>query len=106
MEQLFNVSCWKFKRMTEADEAPWVPPILKLGTRGVRTKIWTFLYVNENRWFTAKEISRYLKMPLSTVQLALKDIRQYAPRIISDDKYKSGKGRPEKIYVFKRTFIK
>ena len=64
----------------------WVAEVLKIGNRGVRAKIWTFLYVNESRWFTAKEISDYLEMPHSTVQVALKDLLRYAPRVWSVDK--------------------
>ena len=79
-----------------------VPEILKVGTRGVRAKIWTFLYLNKSHWFTAQEMSQYLEMPLSTVQVALKDIRSIAPRIKCKDKPKNGKGRPEKEYSFQK----
>ncbi len=82
---------------------PRVPEILKIGTRGVRAKIWTFLYLNRPNWFTSQEISRHLDMPLSTVQVALKDICSIAPRIKCKDKPKSGKGRTEKEYSFQRT---
>jgi len=79
-----------------------IPGILKVGTRGVRVKIWTLLYLNMNRWFTSQEISYQLEMPLSTTQLALKDLRVLAPRIKGRDKERSGKGRPEKEYSFQR----
>jgi len=82
---------------------PLVPEILKIGTRGVRTKIWTFLYLNQPNWFTSQEIAKYLDMPLSTVQVALKDICSIAPRIKCRDKPKIGKGRPEKMYSFQKT---
>ena len=82
---------------------PWVPEILKVGTRGVRTKIWIFLYLNQPTGFTSQEMSKYLDMPLSTVQVALKDVCSIAPRIKCKDKPKSGKGRPEKEYNFQKT---
>ena len=82
---------------------PRIPEILKVGTRGVRAKIWTFLYLNQSNWFTSQEMSKYLEMPLSTVQVALKDICSIAPRIKCKDKPKSGKGRPEKEYSFQKT---
>jgi len=82
---------------------PRVPEILKVGTRGVRAKIWTFLYLNQSNWFTAQEMSKYLEMPLSTVQVALKDICSIAPRIRCKDKPKNGKGRPRKEYSFHKT---
>jgi len=56
--------------------------------------------VNDGRWFTAREISNFLVMPLSTVQVALKDLLQIAPRVWSVDKDREGKGRPEKTYSF------
>ena len=76
----------------------WVPPVLRIGSRGVRAKIWTFLYLNRPKWFTARDISTHLDMPLSTVQVALKDLLLIAPRIQSNDKDRFRKGRPEKEY--------
>ena len=58
--------------------------------------------MNERRWFTAREISGYLEMPLSTVQVALKDLLRIAPRVWSLDKDRVGRGRPEKRYSFQR----
>jgi len=58
--------------------------------------------VNERRWFTAKEISAHLEMPLSTVQVALKDLLRIAPSVWSLDKEREGKGRPEKSNSFQR----
>ena len=84
----------------ERGKGVWVPDILKIGSRGVLAKIWAFLYVNRPMWFTAQEIAEYLDMPLSTVQVALKDLRVLAARIICEDKERSGKGRPEKEYSF------
>ena len=78
----------------------WVPPILRVGSRGVRAKIWTFIYLNRSKWFTARDISTHLEMPLSTVQVALKDLLLIAPRIQSNDKDRFRKGRPEKEYSF------
>jgi predicted ArsR family transcriptional regulator len=82
-----------------------VPRILFTGKRGVNIKIWTFLYINDHRWFTAKEISEYLELPLSTVQLSLKRINKIAPRIHSEDIQTEGPGRPEKRYRLQRNFI-
>lgn len=79
-----------------------VPEILRMGTRGVRIKIWTFLYLNQPSWFTAQEIAEHLNMPLSTVQVALKDLRLLAPRIQSENKQRFSKGRPEKQYCFQQ----
>ena len=84
---------------------PWVPEILKAGTRGVRAKIWIFLYLNQPDWFTSQEISGHLDMPLSTVQVALKEICSIAPRIRCRDKQRSGKGRPEKEYMFHKNHV-
>jgi len=41
-------------------------------------------------------------MPLSTVQVALKDLLDIAPRVWSVDKGREGRGRPEKMYSFQR----
>ena len=75
---------------------------MRARTRGVRAKIWAFLLVNDGRWFTAKEISDFLEMPKSTVQVALKNLLQVAPRVWSVDKGRIGKGRPEKMYSFQK----
>lgn len=80
----------------------WAPEGLKIGTRGVRAKIWAFLLVNERRWFTAKEISGYLEIPLSIAQVALKDLLRIAASVWSLDKEREGKGRPGKRYSFQR----
>ena len=87
--------------MEETGE-PQVPEILKVGTRGVRAKIWTFLYLNQPEGFTAQKIAQHLEMPLSTVQVALKDICSIAPRILSRDIERTVKGRPEKEYRFQK----
>ena len=88
--------------VSEKIERVLVPPILKMVTRGVRAKIWAFLNVNEEQWFTSKEISKYLEMPLSTVQVALRTMQPYTPRIKSVDKDRTSRGRPEKTYKFQR----
>ena len=90
----------------DVTKTPLVPEILKVGTRGVRAKIWTFLYLNQPEWFTAKKMSKHLDMPLSTVQVALKEICSIAPRIKCRDKQRNGKGRPEKEYSFQKTLLK
>lgn len=86
----------------ENEDGVWVPNILKVGRRGVRAKIWAFMHANPSRGFTAREIAKYLEMPLSTVQIALKDLCSLAPRIKPRDKEREGKGRPEKEYRFQR----
>jgi len=58
--------------------------------------------VNDGCWFTAREVSDFLEMPLSTAQVALKNLLDIAPRVWSVDKDREGKGRPEKIYSFQR----
>lgn len=78
-----------------------VPQVLKLGSRGSRIKIWTFLYLNSGKWFTKVEICEHLDLPESTAQLALEDLR-YLPRIESESVRKGRRGRPEKKYRFSR----
>ena len=83
-------------------EEPEVPDILKMGKRGADVKAWTFLRLNSNQWFTAREVSRYLELPLSTVQLALRRIVKIAPRIESKEIIVDQRGRREKQYRFQR----
>jgi predicted transcriptional regulator len=90
-----------FSHMTAHDE-PEIPDILKKGRRGANIKIWTFLRLNEDQWFTARDISGYLELPLSTVQLALRRLVVIAPRIHSEDIMIDQRGRPEKRYRFKK----
>jgi len=45
--------------------------------------------------------SHHLDTPLSTVQVALKDLRRLS-RIVFRDRERVGKGRPEKMYSFRR----
>ena len=77
-----------------------VPPILRRGRRGVDVKIWTFLFLNRGREFTAREISEYLNLPLSTAQLSLRVLISIAPSIDCQDLDREGRGRPEKSYRF------
>jgi hypothetical protein len=84
--------------MESVNEEVFVPQILVLGTRGVRVKIWTFLLLNRPRWFTARQIAQHLRMPLSTVQVALHDLRDIAPNIQDNDRVRSERGRREKEY--------
>ena len=84
------------------DQGVYVPPLLKVGHRGVNVKVWALLRVNPDCWFTSQEIAQCLEMPLSTVQLALKNLRLLAPRVVYRDKPHPGKGRPKKEYQFQR----
>ena len=88
-----------FIYMSASDE-PEVPGILKLGRRGANIKAWTFLRLNENQWYTAREISGYLGLPLSTAQLALRRLDGIAPRIHSQDIMVNQRGRREKQYRY------
>ena len=90
--------------LSDKEDHVMVPLVLKMGTRGVQAKIWAFLNVNQDKWFTAKEISNYLEMPLSTVQVALKTMLPYTPRIKSVDKERTNRGRPEKAYSFQKFY--
>ncbi len=81
---------------------PEVPQILKMGRRGSSIKVWTFLRLNYGHWFTAREISEYLELPLSTVQIALRTLVNIAPRIESDEIETDQRGRPEHQYRFKQ----
>ena len=85
--------------MNTRDE-PEVPGILKMGRRGANIKAWTFLRLNENRWFTARDVAGYLELPLSTVQLALRRLVIIAPRIQSEDIQVDQRGRREIRYRF------
>ena len=83
-------------------EEPDVPSILKMGRRGANIKVWTFLRLNEDNWYTSKEISEYLELPLSTVQLALRQLIVIAPRIHAEEIEADHRGRREKRYRFRR----
>ena len=85
--------------MNSRDE-PEVPVILKMGKRGANIKAWTFLRLNFNQWFTAREVSGYLELPLSTVQLALRRLVRIAPRIESKEIMVDQRGRREKQYRY------
>ncbi|MFC1802687.1 hypothetical protein ACFL0D_01845 [Thermoproteota archaeon] len=79
-----------------------VPEILRTGRHGANIKVWAFLYVNSGQWFTSKDIVRYLGLPLSTVQLALRQVHRIAPRVQSKDIEVDHRGRREKRYRFQR----
>ena len=81
-------------------EEPEVPNILKMGRRGANIKAWTFLRLNQGQWFTAREVSGYLELPLSTVQLALRKLVIITPRIQSKEIEVDQRGRREKQYRF------
>jgi len=78
---------------------PWVPEVLKQGSKGMEVRVWTFLYLNQPQSFTAKEIANYLDAPLSTVQQALKKLRTQ-PKIRCEDVKTPYKGRRQKRYTY------
>lgn len=88
-----------FTYMNTRDE-PEVPGILKMGRRGANIKAWTFLRLNENRWFTARDVAGYLELPLSTVQLALRRLVNIAPLVKSEEISVDQRGRREKQYRY------
>ena len=77
-----------------------VPSILKMGRRGANVKAWTFLRLNADQWFTAREVCGYLELPLSTVQLALRRLVVIAPLIQSQEIEVDQRGRREKQYRY------
>ena len=79
-----------------------IPEILRTGRHGANIKVWAFLYVNSGQWFTSRDISEYLGLPLSTVQLALRQVHRMAPRVQSEDIEVDHRGRREKRYRFQR----
>ncbi len=79
-----------------------IPGILKTGRHGSNIKVWAFLYVNSGQWFTSRDIAEYLSLPLSTVQLALRQVDRMAPRVQSEDIEVDNRGRREKRYRFQR----
>ena len=88
--------------MTSREE-PEVPAILKMGKRGANIKAWTFLRLNNNQWYTSREIAGYLELPLSTVQLALRRLVIIAPLIQSQEIEVDQRGRREKQYCYQIT---
>ena len=83
-----------------AREEPEVPGILKLGHRGANIKAWTFLRLNPDQWYTAREISGYLELPLSTVQLALRRLVTIAPHVKFEEISVDQRGRREIKYRY------
>ena len=79
-----------------------IPEILKTGRHGSNVKVWAFLYVNSGKWFTSRNIAEYLGLPLSTVQLALRQVDRMAPRVHSEDIEVDHRGRRQKRYRFQR----
>ena len=79
-----------------------VPEILRTGRHGSNVKVWAFLYVNSGQWFTSRVIAELLGLPLSTVQLALRQVDRMAPRVQSEDIEVDNRGRREKRYRFQR----
>jgi hypothetical protein len=93
-------------RSARIREAPEVPDILKMGHRGANIKVLTFLRLNPDQWFTARAVSGYLEMPLSTAQLALRRLVGVTHRIQMEDISIDQRGRREKRYRFQRLFNK
>ena len=79
-----------------------IPEILRTGRHGANIKVWAFLYVDSGQWFISKDISKYLTLHLSTVQLALRQVHRMAPRVQSKDIEVDHRGRREKRYRFQR----
>ncbi len=79
-----------------------IPEILRTGHRGANVKVWAFLYVNTGQWFTSRDIAEYLGLPLSTVQLALRQVDRMAHRVQSEDIEVDHRGRRQKRYRFQR----
>ena len=79
-----------------------IPEILRTGHRGANVKVWAFLYVNTGQWFTSRDIAEYLGLPLSTVQLALRQVDRMAPRVQREDIEVDYRGRREKRYRLQR----
>jgi predicted Co/Zn/Cd cation transporter (cation efflux family) len=79
-----------------------IPEILRTGRHGSNVKVWAFLYVNSGQWFTSRDIAGYLSLPLSTVQLALRQVHRMAPRVQREDIEVLYRGRREKRYRFQR----
>ncbi len=79
-----------------------IPGILRTGRHGSNVKVWAFLYVNSGQWFTSRAIAEYLSLPLSTVQLALRQVDRMAPRVQREDIEVDNRGRREKRYRFQR----
>ena len=77
-----------------------VPEILRMGRRGANIKAWTFLRLNAGRWFTAREVSGYLGLPLSTMQLALRRLLLIEPLIQMEEIEVDHRGRRERRYRF------
>jgi hypothetical protein len=79
-----------------------IPEILRTGRHGSNIKVWAFLYVNSGQWFTSRDIAEYLHLPLSTTQLALRQVHRMAPRVQSEDIEVDHRGRREKRYRLQR----
>ncbi len=79
-----------------------IPEILRTGRHGSNVKVWAFLYVNSGQWFTSRVIAELLGLPLSTVQLALRQVERMAPRVQREDIQVDNRGRREKRYRFQR----
>ncbi len=79
-----------------------IPEILRTGRHGSNVKVWAFLYVNSGQWFTSRDIAGYLRLPLSTCQLALRQVERMAHRVKREDIEVDHRGRREKRYRFQR----
>ncbi len=79
-----------------------IPEILRTGRHGSNVKVWAFLYVNSGQWFTSRDTAGYLSLPLSTVQLALRQVHRMTPRVQREDIEVDHRGRRQKRYRFQR----
>ena len=77
----------------------WIPEVLRTGFGGSAVKVWTFLYLNQPRWFTAQEIAQNLGMPLRTAQGALRAL-SHLPRILCQEEQREGKGRGRRLKIY------
>lgn len=79
---------------------PSTPVIVSRREPAAVYRVWIFLYLNQDLWFTAKEISKRLGIPLTTVHVALKRLKEY-PDVVWE-REKPWRGRPKTKYKFGR----
>lgn len=79
-------------------EDVWVPEVLKSGSKG-EIKVWLFLQLNQHKWFTCREISAYLNIPVRTLQKILKSLRE-DPKIVWKKAKAARPGRKEILYKY------
>ncbi|MEM2291643.1 MAG: hypothetical protein QXX41_00035 [Nitrososphaerota archaeon] len=87
-----------FQKMEKMFRKVSIPVVLSRRESGTAYRIWIFLYLNQDLWFSPKEISKHLGIPLTTVHVTLRRLREY-PEIIAE-KEKPWRGRPKTKYKF------